>query len=43
VRFDQFFAFTGGLYCDGLVNRTGVVAGVCRQRLPLSVGPNWVE
>jgi hypothetical protein len=31
--------FFGGLCCVGLINPVGVVAGVHRKRLSLSVGP----
>jgi hypothetical protein len=34
------FKFHGGLCCVGFINPFGVVAGVRRQRLALSIGPN---
>jgi hypothetical protein len=29
----------GGLCCVGFINPAGVIAGIQRQRLPLSIGP----
>jgi hypothetical protein len=38
----EMLTLMGGLCCIGFVNPIGVAAGVWRQRLALSIGPNSI-
>jgi hypothetical protein len=36
----EMLTLTGALFCVGFINPIDVIAGVPRQRLPPSIGPN---